>query len=117
MPGTVCHETICLNDFTATVAEIIRFELSGNCAEDSTSLLPLISGQRERLPDRPLVIKHDYSGHFAIRKGEWKLVEKSQLFDLGKDPKESQNETFRAPVLKLSKSCRRHWIVTGVTAE
>ena len=91
-PGTVCHETICLNDFMATVAEIIGFELPGNCAEDSTSLLPLFTGERERLPDRPLVINHDYSGNFAIRKGKWKLIEESgfKLYDLSKDPKESK---------------------------
>ena len=76
----------------ATVAEIIGFELPGNCAEDSTSLLPLFTGERERLPDRPLVINHDYSGNFAIRKGKWKLIEESgfKLYDLSKDPKESK---------------------------
>jgi len=73
-PGSSCNQTICLNDFMATTADLLDFELSNNAAEDSVSILPLLCGEKTSLPNRPLVVNHDYSGNFAIRKGKWKLI-------------------------------------------
>jgi len=109
-PGSVCHETICLNDFMATAADIINFKLPKNSAEDSTSLLPLLTGEQTSLPDRSLVINHDIGGNFAIRKGKWKLVGNSKLFDLEKDPKESTNVSASHPeiVSELSETLKHY---------
>lgn len=108
--GSVCRETICLNDFMATAADIIDFDLPENCAEDSTSLLPLITGERTSLPNRPLVVNHDISGNFAIRKGAWKLVGNSKLFDLEMDPKESTDLSASHPeiVTELTETLERY---------
>ena len=90
--GSTCRETVCLNDFMATAADMIDFELPENSAEDSVSILPLLTGEKESLPDRPLVVNHDIGGNFAIRKGKWKYVFRGDsLFDLDSDPKESTN--------------------------
>lgn len=92
-PGSTCGEVICLNDFMATVADLLDVPLPENAAEDSASMLPLLTGEKTALPDRPMVVHHDYRGNFAIRKGKWKMVpgKEPRLFDLHADPKESDD--------------------------
>lgn len=92
-PGSSCDQTICMNDFMATVADMLDVSLPENAAEDSTSILKLLTGEAAKLPNHPSVVNHSLGGQFAIRKGKWKLVPKPkvQLYDLDADPKESQN--------------------------
>ena len=110
--GSVCTQTITLADILATCADIIGHRIAADTAEDSVSLLPLLEGARidGRLHD--IVIHHSVSGHFAVRKGRWKLLlcrgsggwsppserqaaEKGmpllQLYDLKDDPRETRN--------------------------
>lgn len=94
--GSHCREVICLNDFMATTADLLSVELPHDSAEDSTSILPLITGEVKTLPDRPMVVNHDYRGNFAIRDGKWKLVGK-QLFDLETDLKETTDLSDKHP--------------------
>jgi arylsulfatase A-like enzyme len=97
--GSICDETICLNDFMATVADILNVSLPDNAGEDSYSILKLLTGEATKLPDHPGIVNHSLGGQFAIRKGQWKLVPKPevQLFDLDADPMESQNMTSSHP--------------------
>lgn len=89
--ASTCSQTICLNDFMATVADLLDVDLPDDAAEDSTSILPLITGGKTDLPDHPMVVNHDFKGGFAIRNGSWKLIATSppQLYDLENDPKET----------------------------
>jgi arylsulfatase A len=98
-PGSTCREVVCLNDFMATVAVLLGAPLPKNAAEDSTSILSLLTGAKETLPNRPMVVHHDYRGNFAIRKDQWKLIsgESPRLFDLHADPKEKQNLAKKHP--------------------
>lgn len=109
-PGSTCSETICLNDFMATAADLLGVKLPDNAAEDSTSILPLLKGDAKTLPDRPLVVNHDYAGNFAIRKGKWKLVGDAKLFDLDADPKESKDLAGQFPevVTELAETLERY---------
>ena len=105
--GTLFGQTICLTDFLATCAEITGFPLPRNAGEDSFSLLPLMKGGGWTVPRAP-VIHHSSEGMFSLRDGQWKMVfgsgsggrekplgkpfEKPYfLFDLEKDPSESEN--------------------------
>jgi arylsulfatase A-like enzyme len=105
--GSSCRETICLNDFMATVAAVTAAELPLNAAEDSNNILPLMLGKpRVSVPSQ--VVNHDYRGNFAIRKGKWKLVsgKPDRLFDLDEDPKEANNVAAAHPeiVAQMSKT-------------
>lgn len=112
-PGTRCDETICLTDFMATCAEITGFALPDNAAEDSFSLVPLLSGKGWTVPRAP-VIHHSSNGMFSLRDGKWKMVfgsgsggrekptgkafEKPYfLFDLESDPSETTNLVDKYP--------------------
>lgn len=69
-PGTVCGETICLTDLMATMAEVTGTKLGNDAGEDSFSIVPaLLRGARVR----ETIVHHSNGGHFAIRKGKWKL--------------------------------------------
>ena len=111
-PGTRSTQTITLTDIMATCAGILGTELPADTGEDSVSLLPLLQGAKFKKALHDSVIHHSGSGHFAIRKGQWKLllcrgsggwsppreIEAAkkklpmlQLYDLANDPKESKN--------------------------
>ncbi len=110
--GAICDETICLNDFMATVADMLDVSLPENAGEDSTSILKLLTGEATKLPDHPSVVNHSLGGQFAIRKGPWKLVPRPevQLYDLDADPKESQNLASSNPeiVKEMTETLERY---------
>jgi len=107
--GQVIEETVELTDMFATVAEIVEEHARGVSGMDSFSLLPLITGESYGT-DRPFAIHHSLRGHFAIRQGDWKLIDargsggftkpnifkevvgpEGQLYNLGEDPQETTN--------------------------
>jgi arylsulfatase A-like enzyme len=122
-PGSSSTKTICLTDLFATVADMLGKKLPDSVAEDSYSILPLMLGKNRFA--RPSTIHHSVSGHFAIRKDNWKLIfaagsggwaspnEKKaaelklppiQLYDLAADPGETTNLALKnsAMVSKLT---------------
>ena len=117
-PGTVRSETICLTDLYATclAAADARSEtgLSGDApgGEDSVDLVPMLTaGDTRGLEAREGIVHHSLDGMFAIRAGDWKLIEglgsggftaprrtgpseagpTVQLYDLANDPGERTN--------------------------
>ena len=72
--NTVSDQTICLTDLYATAAEIVGHELGDNEGEDSVSLIPIFKGEATE-PIREATVHHSLSGMFAIRKGDWKLIQ------------------------------------------
>lgn len=110
--NSTCDQTITVADIMATCGEIAGYKIPIDAAEDSVSLLPTMRGEdiAGRLHD--VVIHHSSSGHFAIRKGKWKLLlcrgsggwsppreaeatkqnlPAIQLFNLEEDQKETSN--------------------------
>ncbi len=82
-PGKVSDTTICHVDFMATAAAMIGAKLPDNAAEDSYSLLPVFQGQE---PLRPATVHHSDHGKFALRQGDWVLIDAPT----GDDNKEPQ---------------------------
>ncbi|MFT7640147.1 MAG: arylsulfatase A [Pirellulaceae bacterium] len=123
--GTRSEQTITLADIMATCADILGHKIPDNAAEDSVSLLPTLKGDSDSKPLHDFVIHHSVSGHFAIRKGKWKLLfcrgsggwspprepeankqklPVVQLYNLEDDPKETKNlhADFPAVVKELT---------------
>ena len=72
-PGTVCNQLICHTDLFATVAELTQQQIPHNAAEDSVSFLPALH-EKEITSTRNGITHHSFSGHFAYRRGRWKLL-------------------------------------------
>jgi arylsulfatase A-like enzyme len=73
--GTSSEEVICHVDFMATVAAILKQKLPDNAAEDSVNILPVLLGESLATPLREATVHHSARGKFAIRQGEWVLID------------------------------------------
>jgi hypothetical protein len=85
-----------LNDIIAPTAELLGTTLPAGAAEDSTSILKLMTGEAAHLPDRHPVVHHNFKGDFAIRKNQWKLVG-DKLYDLKANPMERTDVAAKHP--------------------
>ena len=74
-PATVNAEPICHVDFMATVAAIGNIKLPDDAGVDSHNLLPLFLGEKLSGPAHEAIVHHSASGKFAIRKGDWVLID------------------------------------------
>ncbi len=73
--GTVSQETMCHVDFMATVAAIVGEKLPDDAAEDSVNGLPALLGEKLSASVREAIVLHSAQGKFAIRKGDWVLID------------------------------------------
>jgi arylsulfatase A-like enzyme len=108
--GTVSNQLGCLTDFLATASALAGTKLPRNAGEDSFNLLPAYLGESSK-PIRDAVVHHSSQGMFAIRQGDWKLIQGrgsggfseprkyepragepvGELYNLAKDPSEEEN--------------------------
>ena len=123
-PGTTIKETVCLTDLYATSIAAAGESESATApppsqgGEDSINLVPLLAkGNTAGLADRTGIVHHSLDGMFAIRVGDWKLIEglgsggftapkrraandgepTVQLYNLATDPREAKNIAARHP--------------------
>jgi len=73
--GAVSDETMCHVDFMATVAAMLGAKLPDHAAEDSVNVLPVLLGDALAAPAREATVHHSASGKFAIRQGDWVLID------------------------------------------
>jgi len=73
--GSVSRETICHVDFMRTVAAALGAQLPDSAAPDSYNLLPVLLGEKTDRPIREATVHHSASGRFAIRRGDWVLID------------------------------------------
>ena len=73
--GAVSDETISHVDLLATVAAIVGATLPADAGEDSVDILPALLGRPRDRPLREATVHHAASGKFAIRKGDWVLID------------------------------------------
>ncbi len=71
--GVESHDTVCLVDLLATMADIHGEPLPDEVGEDSVSNLPLWRGGRLDGQLREATVHHSLDGSFSIRAGRWKL--------------------------------------------
>jgi arylsulfatase A-like enzyme len=114
--GTVSNQLGGLTGLMSTAADITGFKLPDNAGEDSFDLLPALLGQARSLI-REAVVHHSNPGMFSIPAQNWKLElglgsggssdpvhldpapggPRGQLYDLAKDPTESEDVYLRHP--------------------
>jgi arylsulfatase A len=82
--NAVSEETICHVDLMATSAALLGKSLPADTGEDSYNILPALLGEKRRAPVRPDVILHSANGKFAIRRGDWVLIDAPTGDDNGK---------------------------------
>lgn len=93
-PNTKNDGLISLVDMMATFSHIVGYNLEKGMGEDSFNAFPLITGQKEEV--RETMVMHDYQGRFAIRKGNWKLIDE-ELYNLETDQEENNNVADEHP--------------------
>lgn len=109
--GSRSDALVCQVDLLATCAQLLDATLPANAAEDSVSLLPVLTATGPQASVRETLVNHSVNGSFAIRRGSWKLCltpdsggwstpkpgqapagsPPFQLFDLAKDLAETTN--------------------------
>lgn len=109
--GTESDQTICLTDLLRTAAELSDGKVSDGTGEDSFSFVGALQG-RAVGSERSSIVHHSLNGTFAVRVGDWKLIEGNlgsggfsaprvvkpeggqpagQLYNLKDDPSEAKN--------------------------
>ncbi len=73
--GAVSDEVICSTDLFATVADLTSHKLAPDEALDSYSFLPVLLGEKYKMPLREATIHHSLNGDFSIRKANWKYID------------------------------------------
>jgi arylsulfatase A-like enzyme len=81
--GVESKETMCHVDFIATVAAILGEKLPNNAGEDSVNVLPVLLGEKLTTHVREATVHHSARGKFAIRKGDWVLIDAASGDDNG----------------------------------
>lgn len=74
-PGQVSNATTTLANLLATVADITGADRATIQGQDSYSILPVLLGNAESVPGQDAVVHHSSKGVFAIRSGNWKMID------------------------------------------
>jgi len=132
--GSQNQDFVCLGDFMATCADLLKVKLPDNMGEDSISFLPSLVKPGGPAP-RQVLVESSINGSFGIREGQWKLAFCSdsggwsyprpgkdstdgwpefQLFDLATDPVEKTNVLAAHPeVAQKLGHLMRQYIIDG----
>lgn len=130
--------TVCLTDIMATCAELTKFNLPNNAAEDSFSLAPTLLDSPDISPRR-YTLHQTISLALAIRKGPWKYLDHKgsggnryttpplskwaiadmaindpgQLYNLDEDPGETRNLSSQYPEIVAALKAQLDSFVTS----
>ena len=106
-----------LTNLIATCSDLLGASLDANAGEDSESIWPILRNDQSLKVGVKPIIHHSSRGFFAIRKGDWKLIEGrgsggfsvpqiiqpkpgeviGQLYNMAEDPGETQNLYLEKP--------------------
>ena len=74
-PGSISDETIVHTDFLPTLAAYFNVDLPNDAAEDGYNILPVLFEEEYESPLREGSVHHSVNGMYALRSGDWKLIE------------------------------------------
>lgn len=99
-PAGQQHDAVAAHiDVLPTLAEVSGIALPDSLDIDGRSLAPLLTGEATSLPERTFFQKYSletlrepapFPGGMA-RKGEWKMINGTELYNLTRDPGETEN--------------------------
>lgn len=115
--GTQSDALTSLTNLIATAADLAGLANPNQYGPDSYSILPVLLGKADTVPEQPGIMMHSSRAHFAWREGPWKYIEKrgsggfsapvtfevrmgecpSQLYNLDTDSAETDNLYFVHP--------------------
>ena len=95
--ASVSVETVCLVDFFATFAAMLKQPAPRDAGEDSYDLNDILLGHPYKKSLRDATVHHSVSGQFAIRKARWKLIEGGGDGDYPRNEREQMDVKTRNP--------------------
>ena len=102
-PGDIAELTE-VQDILPTLVDLCRLRTPRNVQFDGLSLAQLLRGERERLPERMLVVQFSRMQSPAPQKGDaavlwqrWRLVQDKELYDLATDSGQTNNLITQRP--------------------
>ena len=90
-------EVVCLTDFFRTFADILDVDVPKDAGEDSYNIHAVLANKDRPSPIREATVHHSVCGQFAIRKGDWKLIEGSGDGDFPRNEKGGVDAKVWAP--------------------
>lgn len=98
-PGSTSEEVISLTDLYATFGALTNTKTSTG-GEDSHNVLEALIGNKQKDADERIRIFHSGAGLFAIRKGDWKMIEGAR--DTAIDPIKKNKSKLAGQLFNLS---------------
>jgi arylsulfatase A len=83
--GRVCDKLFSQTDIMATIAAFTGCNIPENAGEDSFNMKDVFHGESAGKIERDFIIYHSIIGSFAIRKGNWILIE-GKTAEVSKEP-------------------------------
>lgn len=93
--GRVSNALVSQIDLMATLASVVGYTLPADAAEDSYDLLPLLRSA-DVAPIRTTHVHNTYAKAWAIRHGDWLLIEAKNGYSSTRDAKWEANRSYPA---------------------
>jgi len=93
--GSVSDALLSQVDLMATFAALLNFDLPRNSAEDSFNFLPWLKGDA-RTPPRSVAVHNTNARHYAVRDGDWLLVNTTSGYT-SRQPPPAWNKKHQQP--------------------
>lgn len=92
--GAVSEALVSQIDFMATFAGALDYALPDDAAEDSHDLMPLLKGNGKQV--RTTHIHNTHAGAYAIRDGDWVLIDAANGYHSGRNQKWEEKHGYPA---------------------
>jgi arylsulfatase A-like enzyme len=94
-------------DLFPTFARVAGVSPPGNHSIDGMDMMPILKGEKG---DPQRVLHWRFGNQWAVRKGDWKLIDGKTLYHLGDDPEESKDQAAEQPgIVRELRTLNQRW--------